>query len=152
MKHGALGDVVRTSWLLPGLHDRFGTATRVDWLTAPGAADLLRFNPFVERVLTEASRLRPRYGWVLSLDDEQHAIETASSVGCERYSGALLRGGRPDYTEDVAPWFDMGLLSRFGKTRADSMKVENTASHSALFSSMLSVPVTHATFFNSSLR
>jgi len=152
VKHGALGDVVRTSWLLPGLHDRFGPATRVDWLTAPGAADLLRFNPFVERVLTTATRLRPRYGWVLSLDDEQHAIEAASSVNCERLSGALLRDGRHDYTEDVAPWFDMGLLSRLGKTRADAIKVENTASHSALFGSMLSVPITHATFFNSSSR
>lgn len=152
MKHGALGDVVRTAWVLPGLHDRFGRATRIDWLTAPSAADLLRFNPFVDRVLTSATRLRPHYGWVLSLDDEQHAIEAASSVGCERFSGALLRDGRHGYTGDVAPWFDMGLLSRFGKTRADVLKVENAASHSALFSSMLGVPVTYATFFNSPLR
>jgi len=152
VKHGALGDVVRTSWLLAGLHDRFGPATRVDWLTAPGAADLLRFNPFVERVLTTAGLLRPHYGWVLSLDDEQHAIEAASSVCCERFSGALLRDGRRDYTEDVAPWFDMGLLSRLGKTRADAVKVVNTASHAALFSSMLNVPVTHGAFFNSSSR
>lgn len=152
MKHGALGDVVRTSWLLPGLHERFGPATRIDWLTAPGAADLLRFNPFIDRVLTAATRLRPRYHWVLSLDDEQNAIEAASSVSCERFSGALLRDGRPGYTEDVAPWFDMGLLSRFGKARADAMKVQNTASHAALFSSMLGVPVTRATFFNSARR
>lgn len=152
VKHGALGDVVRTSWLLPGLHDRFGPATRVDWLTAPGAADLVRFNPFVERVLTDATRLRPRYGWVLSLDDEAHATATASAVSCERFSGARLRDGRHDYTDDVAPWFDMGLLSRFGKARADAMKVENTASHCALFSAMLDVPVTRGTFFNSPLR
>lgn len=152
VKHGALGDVVRTSWLLPGLHDRFGPATRVDWLTAPGAADLVRFNPFVERVLTEASRLRPRYGWVLSLDDEPHAIAAASSVSCERFSGARQRDDGHAYTEDVAPWFDMGLLSRFGKARADAMKVRNTASHCALFSSMLEVPVAHATFFNSPQR
>src|SRR5205085_7475501 len=65
---------------------------------------------------------------------------------------ALLRDGRRGYTEDVAPWFDMGLLSRLGKTRADALKIENTASHSALFSSMLGVPVTHGSFFNSSLR
>lgn len=152
MKHGALGDVVRTSWLLPGLHERFGSAMRVDWLTAPGAADLVRFNPFVERVLTAPGQLRRRYAWVLSLDDEQHAVEAACSVGCERLSGALLREGRLAYTDDVAPWFDMGLLSRFGKARADGMKVENTTTHAALFSAMLDVPITHATFFNSPLR
>lgn len=152
MKHGALGDVVRTSWLLPGLHARFGPETRIDWLTAPGAADLLRFNPFVERVLTDATRLRPSYGWVLSLDDERHAIEAASSTRSDRFAGALLRNGRLDYTDDMAPWFDMGLLSRLGKTRADALKVENTASHAALLSSMLGVPITHATFFNSSIR
>lgn len=152
VKHGALGDVVRTSWLLPGLHRRFGPATRVDWLTAPGAADLLRFNPFVERVLTAAGRLRPHYGWVLSLDDERDAIEAAGSVRCDRFSGALARDGRRQYTDDVAPWFDMGLLSRLGKARADAMKVENTASHTELFGSMLGVPVTHASFFNSPPR
>lgn len=152
MKHGALGDVVRTSWLLPGLHERFGPGTRVDWLTAPGAADLLRFNPLVERVLVAPARLRARYDWVLSLDDESHAIESASSVPCVRFSGALVRDGRAGYTDDVAPWFDMGLLSRFGKERADAMKVENSASHSALFSAMLGIPITRPTFFNSPLR
>jgi heptosyltransferase-2 len=143
---------VRTSWLLAGLHERFGPATRVDWLTASGAADLLRFNPLVERVLTSAAPLRAHYGWVLSLDDEPHAIEAASSVGCERFSGALLRDGHRDYTDDVAPWFDMGLLSRLGKERADAMKVVNTASHAALFSSMLGVPITRPAFFNSAAR
>lgn len=152
MKHGALGDVVRTSWLLPGLHERFGPLTRVDWLTAPGAAELLRFNPLVERVLTAPSGLRRHYGWVLSLDDEEHAISAASSVNCARFSGAVRRDDGAGYTDDMAPWFDMGLLSRFGKARADAMKVENAASHSALFSSMLDVPITHATFFNSPLR
>jgi len=152
VKHGALGDVVRTSWLLSGLHERFGPETRVDWLTAPGAADLLRFNPLVDRILTATTRLRPHYEWVLSLDDEQHAVEAASSARCDRFSGAVLRGGRCDYTEDMAPWFDMGLLSHFGKARADALKLENTASHSALFSAMLDVPITHATFFNSAVR
>lgn len=152
VKHGALGDVVRTSWLLPGLHDRFGPATRIDWLTAPGATDLLRFNPFVDRVLTAASELRPHYEWILSLDDELHAIEAASSASCRLFSGARLKNGRREYTEDVAPWFDMGLLSRLGKARADAMKVENGASHAAIFSSMLGVPISGASFFNSPSR
>lgn len=152
MKHGALGDVVRTAWVLPGLHERFGPATRIDWLTAPAAADLLRFNPYVDRVLTAPSSLRPHYHWVLSLDDEQQAIDAAGSVRADRFSGALMTGGRPGYSDDVAPWFDMGLLSRFGKARADAMKVENTASHSALFARMLEIPIARPTFFNSNVR
>lgn len=152
MKHGALGDVVRTSWLLAGLHHRFGDTVRVDWLTAPGATDLLRFNPFVERVLTDVSELRPSYDWVLSLDDEPRAIAAAISVSCNRFSGALIRAGDRTYTEDVAPWFDMGLLSRLGKARADALKLENARSHTALFSSMLDVPVTQPAFFNSAVR
>jgi heptosyltransferase II len=152
VKHGALGDVVRTSWLLPGLHERYGEGARVDWLTSAAAADLLRFNPWVDRVLTTASQLRPRYEWILSLDDEQDAVAAACSVPCARLSGALLRNGTRDYTADVAPWFDMGLLSHLGKARADALKVENTASHSALFSAMLGIPITHATFYNGGAR
>lgn len=152
VKHGALGDVVRTSWLLPGLHVTCGPSTQVDWLTAPAAADILRFNPLVDRVLTDAHQLRRHYDWVLSLDDEVPALEAVDSVTCDRLSGALLRSGQREYTPDMAPWFDMGLLSRHGKAAADALKVANRQSHSQLFSAMLGIPVEAGSFYNSEAR
>src|SRR5436190_14703942 len=52
LKLGALGDVVRTSYILPGLHERFGHGTHVTWITAPAALPILRFNPYVTELIS----------------------------------------------------------------------------------------------------
>src|SRR5262249_30761115 len=49
LKTAALGDVLRTTSLLPGLHERYEDC-RVTWVTAPGAADLLRTHPLIRAV------------------------------------------------------------------------------------------------------
>jgi heptosyltransferase-2 len=148
LKTGALGDVVRTTALLPGLHERH-PGVRVAWLTANEAVDLVRLHPQVaevvaldarspQRVLDTATRLAERtFDWVLSLDDEAPLCQLASSLRTRRLSGAYLDAdGVRRYTADVAPWFDMGLLSVHGKARADELKVQNRRSHPEILCSM----------------
>jgi heptosyltransferase-2 len=148
LKTGALGDVLRTTALLPGLARKHPDA-RVTWLTAHAAADLLRGNARVAEVVTvdphsgaelAAARerlARTRWDWIWSFDDEEALCALASALPCARLTGALLAGGRPAYTDDAAAWFDMGLISRHGKAAADRLKVENRETHPALFARML---------------
>ncbi|MEO0650780.1 MAG: glycosyltransferase family 9 protein [Planctomycetota bacterium] len=151
LKTGALGDVLRTTSILPGLHQRYPDA-RVVWLTAPAAADLVQHHPLVERTVTAKpsdvaalERLGTTLGnaWdrVISLDDEEPLCRLASTVAREGVlSGAYLDAdGERRYTPDVGPWFGMGLLSVHGKQRADAMKVENTESHAAIYARMLGI-------------
>lgn len=152
LKTGALGDVVRTTSILPGLARRHEDL-ELCWVTAPGARPLVEHHPTIDRVETvdpkdeEATRaLSERLGsggvWdrVLSFDDERPMCELASLVPCRSLSGATLDGeGRRVYTDDVAPWFEMGLLSRQGKDAADRLKVANTRTHPELFASMLGI-------------
>jgi ADP-heptose:LPS heptosyltransferase len=51
VKLAAVGDVLRTTCLLPGLRRRWPGA-HVTWVTSPSAAPLFRGNPLVDRVLT----------------------------------------------------------------------------------------------------
>ena len=153
LKTGALGDVVRTTAILPGLH-LVHPGARVTWVTAPGAVDLVRLHPGIEEVVAldarspascAAVRTRleaTRWEWIISLDDEEPLCALASSLPCERLSGARLDPlGQRGYTPDVGPWFDMGLLSVHGRTAADRMKVENTRSHPEILTSMLGLPM-----------
>lgn len=151
VKHGALGDVVRTAFLLPGLHEKFEGAVSIDWLTSRGSADLLRFNPYIDRILVHGTECKDRYDWVISLDDERDAVEMASRPTAGKRSGVFLNESRVEYTADFSRWFDMGLLSRFGKERADRMKIENRASHAEIFCEALGVRVSKPTFFNSEM-
>lgn len=151
IKTAALGDVLRTTSILPGLCAQ-QPAPRVTWFTAPGAKPLVAHHPQVAEVITADPRdaaavakagepLRQvRWQRVLSLDDELPLCRLASQMSCDRLSGAYLgRSGAIEYTDDVAPWFDMGLLSRHGKSHADRLKVENRRSHPAIFADMLGV-------------
>lgn len=152
VKTGALGDVLRTTSILPGLHQRYSDA-RVVWVTAPGAVDLVRHHPLVCEVepfdassRTELEALATRLGlvaWerVVSLDDEELCCRLATRVGARRITGAWFDEGTGSrrYTPDSAPWFDMGLLSVHGKAVADRLKIENQKSQPQIYAEMLGI-------------
>jgi len=155
LKTGALGDVLRTTSILPGLAARY-PRLEVTWVTAPAAADLVRGNARVARVLTVDPRdpaaiaglgdalADEAFDRVLSFDDEVDLCRLATRLAGgdvhAHVSGAYLDdAGERRYTPDVAPWFDMGLLSAHGKEEADRRKVANRDSHPAIFARMLGV-------------
>ncbi len=157
VKTGALGDVLRTTSILPGLAQRYPGA-RIVWVTAPAAVDLVRRHPRVERVIALdpkdpaaarncAQALAQEGPWqrVLSLDDEEPLCRLAVALADPDAAPGVLSGAYVDrdgarrYTQDVAPWFDMGLLSVHGKAHADRLKVENTRSHAAIYAAMFGI-------------
>ncbi len=152
LKTGALGDVLRTTSILPGLHAAHADP-RVTWVTAPGARDLVRTHPLVATVRTvdpgdaDAVRAlgdelaRTRWSRVLSFDDEEPMCALASAVaaGADVCGAYLDERAERAYTPNAAPWFDMGLLSVHGKARADELKLENRRSHAAIYADMLGI-------------
>lgn len=149
IKTGALGDVLRTTSILPGLRAR-DRELRVTWVTAPAAVDLVRLHPLIERVVpvdfssavsaqAASEELAGPWSWVISLDDEEPHCRFASGVQADRLSGAYWDGDATArrYTPDVGPWFDMGLLSVHGKAEADRLKIENRRTHADLLANML---------------
>jgi heptosyltransferase-2 len=125
VKLGALGDVVRTTPLLERLP---GSIT---WVTEGRAAPLLRGHPRVRVVpIEDAARLHGSvFDLSLSLDEDARACRVASSVRARRRVGVTLRAGRHEYCEASAPWFDMSLVSRLGRSAADALKARNRRSY-----------------------
>jgi len=139
LKTAALGDVLRTTSILPGLAKRY-PGVPIAWLTDPAASDLVRTHPLLAEVVSPEQARSRTWEWVISLDDEQELCALASSLPTRRLSGAHLGpDGRRAYTPDVAPWFDMGLLSVHGKQEADRLKLVNTKSHPRLYADMLGI-------------
>ena len=152
LKTGALGDVLRSTSILPGLAAAHQDL-EVTWITAPAAKPLVAQHPLVQRVLcvspkdaTAVAELgqrlseEPEWDWILSFDDEEPLCRLASALGSKRLTGAYsLNSGERAYSDDVAEWFGMGLLSRDGKQAADERKVQNQRSHPQIFSDMLGI-------------
>lgn len=153
LKTGALGDVLRTTSILPGLAEVHPGA-RIEWVTAPAAADLVRGHARVARTHlvdpqapAEVEALGEElaatdWEWVISLDDERPLCALATRLGGARLSGAHLDGaGERAYTPDVGAWFDMGLLSVHGKQEADRRKLANRRSQPEIYAEMLGIPM-----------
>lgn len=141
IKHGALGDVVRTSYFASALRNRYGNTLRLSWITAPAAYPLLRFNPHIDDLWTDfRSATNYCFDRIFSLDDELDVVRSVMELKSAKLIGAFLNStGERDYTADVAAWFDMGLLSHYGKTRADELKVQNQRTHAEIFSEIFDV-------------
>ena len=148
VKIGALGDVLRTTAILPGLLQRHPGA-RVTWVVAPSAAPLVAGHPdLVETCVLDADHPEGaigalagrRFSLVASLDEEEICCKVAGAVEADRLVGAYLdENGEVVYTDDACDWFDMSLISRYGKERADELKVENQRTHPELLASILGI-------------
>jgi len=113
IKLGALGDVVRTTSLVPGLK-RLEPEMELTWVTDPAAVPLVGYHGDVSFVRTpeEPGPWREQaYDWVISLDDSRVACHLASGLRSTQLSGAYrATDGSLRYTPDLAEWFGMGLL------------------------------------------
>ncbi len=130
VKLGATGDVVRTTPLLRRLNGE------VTWLTASKNVVLLHDLKEGLRCFSweqrESTRDR-RYDLVINLEDSTEAarflktVEAGELFGAYSDSADVLR-----YTDNSRNWFDLSLISRFGKQQADKLKLENRQTYQDL--------------------
>lgn len=128
IKLGAMGDVLRTTTILRALPGP------VTWVTRPAAIPLLEHIPQIAEIIAfgddTAERLRGRHFRLAAcLDDEPEACRLLDAITWDRHVGSYLQDGRVLYGDSARSWYDMGLISRFGKTRADELKRENKRSY-----------------------
>jgi len=152
VKFGALGDVVRTSYFLPGLLERYPSAS-IFWYTARSAIPLLSSNKYITTLFTDDNKdeifSSVQFDYVISLDDEFEILKTLSDYGVMVDVGAFLDScGDATYTLNSAEWFDMGLLSKLGKTEADKLKRINVKEHNQIFANILNIDIARPYFFN----
>ena len=153
LKTGALGDVVRTSYFCAPLREKFGVNTRISWYTAPEAIPLLRFNPLIDDIWSAPNQLQGcHFDRVFSLDDELAVAELASTTDHRTITGVYIDAtGQRTYSEDSSVWFDMGLLSKFGKEKADKLKRMNQRGHAEIFSTIFQTEFPRPRFFGNPL-
>jgi len=123
IKLGASGDVIRTT---PLLHVLPG---EVHWLTDDRNFTLL---DGVEKLALPIPWSRRdtlcgrHYDLVINLEDSAPAAQPLTRITYDQLFGAYLDDqGKLTYTESAREWFDLSLVSRFGKERADRLKLEN---------------------------
>jgi heptosyltransferase II len=148
VKHGALGDVVRTSYFAAPLQRKHGADLKLTWITAPEVVPLIARNPYIGRIVTKFEEIASElFDIIYSLDDERDVLDEVGHLQTLRIVGAYLKDGSARYSENSKAWFDMGLLSRFGKEHADKLKKCNMRSHGDIFAEIFEVAGAERCFF-----
>ena len=142
IKLGAIGDVIRTTSILPGLKEQY-PGSNIVWLTKKESLDILKNNSLIDDIsLIENpdNKLKnDKFDLVINLDDDEAACRLAPEIRAKKLVGAYLDNGKKAYTADSSLWFDMGLISKFGKQKADELKAKNKKTYQEIMYSILSL-------------
>lgn len=123
IKLNATGDVVRTTPLLRRLDGE------ITWITARNNLDLIDALADNLRSISWESRetVRDRqYDLVINLEDDLQCAAFVQDLRYRQLFGAYINEkGNLSYSEDSRSWFDLSLISIYGKRGADQLKLRN---------------------------
>jgi len=130
IKLGATGDVVRTTPLLRRLNGP------ITWITAENNLTLLQGIDREGCYLSWENRKRVAktvYDLVINLEDDWESSRFLKELKFKQLFGAHLNGDdQLAYTSDSREWFDLSLISTYGREEADRRKLLNRRTYQEL--------------------
>ncbi len=130
IKLGATGDVVRTTPLLRRL------SGHITWLTEAKNCLLLEgLNNDLQCISWEERRRSPdiKYDLIINLEDSLEVGLYLNTLEFNQLFGAYVdRENNLRYTDDSRRWFDLSLISSYGKNQADRLKFRNRHTYQEL--------------------
>lgn len=143
IKTGALGDVVRTSFIAQALKDRYKfQKLRLYWLTHKKATAFFINNPYVDEVVIQEKRdslKNINFDLIINLEEDEDNCKFVNSLKYKKIIGAFLNKRKIDYTSESKEWFDMSLISKLGKEEADILKKKNQKTHRQIMSEIIDI-------------
>jgi len=120
-KLDALGDVLRTTALLPGLKKKYPDSYIV-WLTKSGAADLFKHNPYVNELWLAENEALPRllteeFDLVINTDSDKWTAALAAAAHTKKRLGMTLdkQGNIVPANAEAEEWLQMGAFDQLKK-------------------------------------
>jgi len=139
VKLGAIGDVMRTTSVLPGLRERYYPA-EIDWITSPASEKLLIDNPYIHDLFVwQERKTLGQYDIVIGLEDDKEACELVSNLRPAKIIGSYAENGKLTYTSSA--WFDMSAISKYGLEKANVLKKQNRKTFQQHMSELLGIKV-----------
>lgn len=137
IKLAAIGDVLRTTCLLQGIHSKYPGAA-ITWITQPESVPLLQNNPLIAEVVPYGAEAILRvfalkFDSVINLDTQKESLLLASAVRADQAFGYRYGATGKIQCSNAAArdWFQMGLL--------DSLKRENRRTYQEIMADILEV-------------
>ena len=138
IKFGAMGDVLRTTSILPGLKEKYKDGD-ISWLTKDDSKDLVKNNPYVDKVYGAKSIKSlegKKFDLVINLEEDFDACALATKLDGKKI-GFYLKDGKIVPTSSAQEWFNMSVLGK--KPDNDKLKRANKKTYQQLMLEMLGI-------------
>ena len=151
IKIGALGDVVRTSFIAQALKNKYKKFNpEIYWVTSKIASPLFINNPYIEKVVIDSkdnlkSLRNEKFNLIISLEEERKYLDLVSSFNCKKI-GFFLNKNKISCSPSTKEWYNMSLVGdnsmidsdKFGKIeKNDFLKRTNEKTHRQLISEII---------------
>lgn len=136
VKVGAMGDVLRTTSILPGLKEKYKDS-HIIWVTEEDSKDLVDSNPYVDEVYGNKNieKLKgKKFDLIINLEEDYETCAFATSLEGNKI-GFFLKGDKISPTPSAEEWFNMSALGE--KPRNDKLKRVNKKTYQQLMLEML---------------
>ena len=131
-----MGDVLRTTPLLRAINGN------VYWITQKECIPLLMAGNNLKKIIDVDYAKRElrnmSFDLVMCLDDDIKAAELVTKFNSGSLIGSFVDvSGKVSYTDSSKEWFDMGLISKLGKEKADDLKKRNSKTYQEIIFGMI---------------
>ncbi len=125
IKYSAIGDVLRTTVLLPALKKKF-PKSEIFWITEAKSRPVLENNPLIKGIyleyeLTDCFK-KKEYDLIINLDEDFDACQLAGELKSKKLLGYYFENGKIVCTKGAKYWMAMSLL---GGVNRDALKKRN---------------------------
>ena len=127
IKTGAIGDVLRTSFIAQALKDKYAAKDpSIYWITSNSAKLLFVNSPYVDCLLTEESREKlanEKFDIAINLEEDEKNCKFVSALNAGKKMGFLYQNGQIISSSSAKEWFDMSAVGK--KPMNDVLKKRN---------------------------
>jgi ADP-heptose:LPS heptosyltransferase len=142
IKLGAMGDVVRTTAILPSLKEKYNDSS-IHWVTKSNTIPLIQNHPMINKIYSIERNVfellkKLDFDIIINLDEELNACSLATKLKKKKLYGFYLDGDKVVPTPSAKEWFDMGALGE--KPLNDILKKENKKTHQRIMHEIINIP------------
>ncbi len=144
IKTGALGDVVRTSFIAQALKNKYKKQDpNIFWLTNKNAKPLFVNNPYITKIISESKEnkekliKKDRFDLVVNLEESKELCKFTSSLKPKKIQGFYfdLNKNKIVPSSSTREWFNMSAIGP--KPENDKLKKNNKKTHREIMSDII---------------
>ncbi|HLD97904.1 MAG TPA: glycosyltransferase [Candidatus Nanoarchaeia archaeon] len=141
IKTGALGDVLRTSFVAQALKDKYKSKNpEIYWIVDSSGVPLLANNPHIGKIIEtkdKDSLSNKHFDLVINLEESVELCKFSSSLNSNEIIGFLFRDDKIIPSHSAKEWFNMSMLGK--KPDNDILKKKNKKTHRQIISEIIGV-------------